>query len=101
MLALDISEERIEILDRFAELEGLKGGFRAEYGVNQSNQSLICQLTTQYMGEGRCIDLVVDDASHVPAPTRDSCETLFPRIRPGGNYIVEDYASFEIATLNG
>ncbi len=55
MLALDRSEERIEILDRFAELRALKAVFHAEYGVNQSNQS----------------------------------------------YIVEDYASIEIATLNG
>ena len=39
----------------------------------------------------RAIDLVIDDASHVYEPTLASFETLFPHLRPGGLYIIEDW----------
>jgi predicted O-methyltransferase YrrM len=38
------------------------------------------------------LDCVFDDASHLYAPTKSSFETLFPLLRPGGLYIVEDWA---------
>jgi hypothetical protein len=41
---------------------------------------------------GRPLDLVVDDASHLVGPTRASFNTLFPRLRPGGFYIIEDWS---------
>jgi hypothetical protein len=34
---------------------------------------------------------VIDDASHIYEPTRASFETLFPYLRPGGLYIIEDW----------
>ena len=36
--------------------------------------------------------MVVDDASHLYEPTKKSFETLFPLLRPGGLYIIEDWA---------
>jgi len=38
------------------------------------------------------LDLVVDDASHLYAQSMASFETLFPRLRPGGLYLIEDWA---------
>ncbi len=38
------------------------------------------------------LDLVIDDASHLYGPTKASFETLFPLLRPGGFYIIEDWA---------
>lgn len=38
------------------------------------------------------IDIVIDDASHLYGPTKRSFETLFPELRPGGLYIIEDWA---------
>lgn len=37
------------------------------------------------------LDLVIDDASHLYEPTRTSFDALFPLLRPGGLYIVEDW----------
>ena len=37
------------------------------------------------------LDLVVDDASHYLDPTRASFDVLFPRLRPGGLYVIEDW----------
>lgn len=38
------------------------------------------------------LDLVLDDASHLYAPSKASFEALFPRLQPGGFYIIEDWA---------
>ena len=38
------------------------------------------------------LDLVVDDASHLYGPTKASFEILFPLLRPGGLYLIEDWA---------
>jgi len=40
----------------------------------------------------RALDLVIDDASHLYAQSKSSFETLFPRLRPGGLYVIEDWA---------
>lgn len=41
---------------------------------------------------GGSLDLVIDDASHMYAATKTSFEILFPLLRPGGLYIIEDWA---------
>jgi hypothetical protein len=41
---------------------------------------------------GRPLDLVVDDASHLVEPTRTTFNCLFPRLAPGGVYLIEDWA---------
>ena len=38
------------------------------------------------------LDLVIDDASHLYQPTKSSFECLFPMLRAGGLYIIEDWA---------
>jgi hypothetical protein len=38
------------------------------------------------------LDLVIDDASHRAGPSVASFEVLFPRLAPGGRYLIEDWA---------
>ncbi len=38
------------------------------------------------------LDLVIDDASHMYEQTKRSFEILFPLLRPGGLYIIEDWS---------
>ena len=38
------------------------------------------------------IDLVIDDASHLYEPSRATFEMLFPLVRVGGEYLIEDWA---------
>lgn len=38
------------------------------------------------------IDLVIDDASHLYEQTRATFQMLFPMVRPGGYYVIEDWA---------
>ena len=42
--------------------------------------------------QGAPLDLVIDDASHLYGPTKASFEALFPLLREGGVYVIEDWA---------
>jgi hypothetical protein len=37
------------------------------------------------------LDVVIDDASHRLAETRKSFDVLFPRLRPDGYYVIQDW----------
>jgi hypothetical protein len=37
------------------------------------------------------LDLVIDDASHLYGPSLATFETLFPALREGGLYVLEDW----------
>jgi len=39
------------------------------------------------------VDVVIDDASHLYGPTRRSFEILFPLLRAGGVYFIEDWGA--------
>lgn len=69
----------------------LEGTVRAHFGVAQEDVATVRRLVDEDM-KGEPIDLVIDDASHMYAPTLASFECLFPLIRPGGAYIIEDWA---------
>jgi SAM-dependent methyltransferase len=38
------------------------------------------------------LDLIMDDASHLYAPTKRAFENLFGLLKPGGRYVIEDWA---------
>lgn len=63
---------------------------RVRWGTDQSDRRRVREiLDTDFDGP---IDLAIDDASHLYGPTRTSFETIFPHLRPGGLYILEDWA---------
>jgi len=60
------------------------------WGVSQTDRAALCELVQTH--EAAPLDLVVDDASHLYEPTKASFEILFPLLRPGGLYLIEDWA---------
>lgn len=96
LLALELSPERIAKLDRFVEDNGFTDSMKVVFGVDQGDAPKVRECCEAHFGKGRTIDLVIDDASHLLGPTRSSLETVFPMIRPGGSYIVEDFAAVPI-----
>jgi predicted O-methyltransferase YrrM len=58
----------------------------AVFGVDQSDRDRLVEVA------GGPLDLVFDDCSHRLEPTRASFEALFPLIRPGGAYVIEDWS---------
>lgn len=63
---------------------------RTHLDVDQSDQSRLAKVMEQDFGDSR-LDLVIDDASHLYEPSLATFEELFPRVRPGGFYIIEDW----------
>ena len=92
LLAVDLERDAPPLLSRLESSEALRGCLRTEYGVDQGDRTTLTRLVDADLPGGD-VDLVIDDASHVLAPTRTSFEVLFPRLRPGGLYLVEDWSS--------
>jgi len=63
---------------------------RLFFGVDQADRARVAAIARDEF-RGAPLDLVVDDASHGLDETRVSFETLFPLLRPGGVYVIEDW----------
>jgi predicted O-methyltransferase YrrM len=78
-------------LGEFLRRRGIDGQVSCHYGIDQADP-VVGEIVDTELG-GEPLDLVIDDASHLLAETRASFEMLFPRLRPGGLYVVEDWAA--------
>ncbi len=61
----------------------------AYWNTDQGDKAELERICSEVLQDG--IDLVFDDASHLYTPTKHSFEALFPFLRPGGLYIIEDW----------
>ena len=58
---------------------------------DQSSYEFMAGVADEYFGNG--IDIVIDDASHIGILSKRTFEILFPRLKSGGIYIVEDWGT--------
>jgi predicted O-methyltransferase YrrM len=91
LVALELSPEPVAPLARFLAKRGLEDDVKPHYGVDQADRAQLTDIVDAEFA-GQPLDLVVDDASHRYRPTRVSFECLFPRLRPGGTYLIEDWS---------
>jgi cephalosporin hydroxylase len=90
LIAIELTEQPAEALSTYIASRRLETVLSPHYGVDQADRATVTAIIAEALA-GRGIDLVVDDASHQFAPTLASFETLFPRVRPGGLYVIEDW----------
>lgn len=90
LIAIDAVAKPIPSLESYASRQTDRSLVIAR-GVNQADAAALDRLCAEQL-EGHPLDLVVDDASHLYAETRASFRALFPRLRAGGRYIIEDWA---------
>ena len=93
LVALDIQplDELQAKLGGAVAAAGLDGdAIRLHGEIDQSNAAALARIHAEDFG-GELLDLVIDDASHVYLPSVASFDMLFPRVRPGGLYVVEDW----------
>lgn len=69
---------------------GIAGQVRTYWHTNQADRAELRRIARANIAGP--LDLVIDDASHLYGPSRASFETLFPLLRPGGSYLIEDWA---------
>ena len=90
LVAIDLKTERVEALDELIAERGLGERVRLHYGVDQADSERLATILDDEFGD-EPLGLVIDDASHRLEETRASFETLFPRLRPGGLFVIEDW----------
>ena len=77
-------------LQDYLSRRGLDAEVQVHGDVDQADRARLAELADAAFG-GEPLDLVVDDCSHLYGPTRGSFNELFPRLRPGGVYLIEDW----------
>jgi len=97
MVSLDISKP-VKHLERFRAEDPRGGCIAPVYRTSQDDEQALDDVLGREM-DGP-LDLVIDDASHHYQPTRGSFEILFPRLRPGGVYVIEDWQWAHVPGVN-
>ena len=90
LVAFDISPQA-PFFARYLERNGLTKTVRLHLGVSQADRERMRAAIESDFG-GRPIDAAIDDASHQYAETKAAFETVFPFLRAGGAYLIEDWA---------
>jgi SAM-dependent methyltransferase len=78
-------------IERYAARRNLSNVVRTFGSVDQADRPRLAEIADEAF-DGAALDLVVDDCSHMYEPTRASFNELFPRLRPGGVYLIEDWS---------
>jgi predicted O-methyltransferase YrrM len=86
--AVELSQQPIPALDDYVFRNRDRAQLR--YGVSQDDATKLAGIIETDLGGE--IDLVVDDASHFYDQTKASFRVAFPKVRPGGLYIIEDWS---------
>jgi cephalosporin hydroxylase len=76
--------------DDFCASQPIGTRIRTHYGVSQKDQQQLDRIVREEFGQ-QPIDLIIDDASHNYSLTRRSFEILFPYLRAGSYYVIEDW----------
>ena len=88
LVAIEYDKGPFDKLQAFIDHRGLQDVVEVHGGVDQADTDGLAAI----VGDGP-LDLVVDDASHLYGPSRATFHCLFPRLRPGGVYVLEDWAT--------
>jgi predicted O-methyltransferase YrrM len=86
MSAVEISPQPVAPLLRY--VAAMECRF-VHFSTSQCDREILTRIVRDELADE--LDFVVDDASHTYEQTKASFELLFPLLRPGGIYVVEDW----------
>ena len=90
IVAVDWSPPSDELMTLIAR-NNLSSSIELIGGVDQADTGRIRSILDAQFGS-EPLDLIIDDCSHFYAQTKACFEALFGYLRPGGRYIIEDWA---------
>ena len=98
VVGVDLRAEPSAALAAFLARHQLEDRVHPYYGVDQADAARLREIVaTEFGDEG--LDLVVDDASHDLDATRATFDILFPYVKPGGVYLLEDWPTHRIPQI--
>lgn len=89
VVALDLAPNNPALHEIIAD-HGLGDKVKLHFETSQDNHAAVREIIDSEFGD-EMLDLVIDDASHLYGPSRTSFEIIFPRLRQGGLYVIEDW----------
>jgi SAM-dependent methyltransferase len=87
LIAIELDRDVPAVLEKHA---AECGTIVPYFGVNQGDREQLRTIMERELA-GEQLDVIIDDASHRYEPTKASFNTLFPLLRPGGRYFIEDW----------
>jgi cephalosporin hydroxylase len=90
VVALDINAPAPPALGEIIERYGLTEKVKLHFGVSQDDRAAVTAIIDDEFGDAP-LDLVIDDASHNYERTKQCFEIVYPRLRRGGLYVIEDW----------
>jgi hypothetical protein len=98
----DLADSTLRQIEAWRRIPGRADRASLYFEVDQADTVRVREIVRREFS-GRPLDLVIDDASHLYEPTKRAFETLFPHVRPGGWYVIEDWSwsfnpIFQLAT---
>ena len=93
-------KESAEQLKAYIERRQLLDRFRLHLGVDQADRERLAGIIAREYA-GSPLDLIIDDASHLYGPSKVTFEALFPSLREGGLYVLEDWKTNLIFPCHG
>jgi len=91
LVAIDIATEPNRALAEYIRCYELADSVKPIFGIDQADAATMMSLISSEFG-GAPLDMVVDDGCHFLEETRITFETVFPFLRPGGIYVIEDWS---------
>jgi hypothetical protein len=87
---MQLLAHRNPAIDEIIVAHNLADKVKLHFGTSQADTDAVRGIMdSEFSGEK--LDLVIDDASHLYDLSRRSFEIIFPRLREGGLYIIEDW----------
>jgi cephalosporin hydroxylase len=90
LVCIDIATTPAPMLTRFINEHRLEDRLKPYYGIDQSDRNRLREIAAAEFASTP-LDLVLDDASHFLDESRASFNSLFPLLRTGGVYVIEDW----------
>ena len=84
------SKQDSRYFNRYVAGRGLESHIKTYWSTDQADRKKLRAIVENEFSAP--LDLVIDDASHLYQLTKGSFEILFPLLRPGGLYVIEDWA---------
>jgi hypothetical protein len=91
IVAIDHDPNPVDELENYIRNHRKSEIVKPYYGVSQDDREKMEKLLSLQF-PSRDIDLIIDDASHLYAQTREAFNICFPYVAPGGLYVIEDWA---------
>ncbi len=89
LCCIDINAGADRLTD-YIEDQGLQDSIGTYFSTDQSDRPRLKDILDEQFGS-EPVDLVIDDASHLYGPSLATFEVMFPRLRPGALYVLEDW----------